>query len=323
MKRVVVTGGAGFIGSHLVDRLLAEGASVLVIDNFSTGLEKNLVPANESYPENLKTCKASICDQAALREVVNWKPDTVFHLAAQVNVRSSVAEPANDAQLNVAGTVNMLEAARMAGAKKFILTSTGGAIYGEQDVYPADESHPIKPESPYGMSKRAAELYLELYARLHSMCTVSLRLANVYGPRQNPKGEAGVVAIFCDRLRDGQALRINGDGLQTRDFVYVDDVIEAHFLSGQKSAAPGYSVRNVGRGVEITVLEIVDHLKAVWPEISGRSAAEITVENGPALPGEQRRSVIDNFKISSELNWNPSVSFRDGISRTVKSISDA
>lgn len=319
MNRVVVTGGAGFIGSHVVDALLAKGAEVLVIDNFSTGRESNLAQA-QSGAGKLSVVRESICSEAAREALVAFKPDAVFHLAAQINVRKSVDSPPFDAHENVVGTVSMLEAARLAGTKKFVFSSTGGAIYGEQDYFPADEKHPVRPKCPYGVSKRASELYLAYYAQECGMGTVSVRFSNVYGPRQNPHGEAGVVAIFTDRLFAGEMLRVNGDGGQTRDFVFVGDVVNACLLACGAATESSFEVFNVGRGVESSVNEIVDVLREIWtalfPETSDSS---FRVENGPDLRGEQRRSVIDAGKLTSRLGWQPEVDLSEGLDRTIRS----
>ena len=315
--KAVVTGGAGFIGSQIVDALLADGAEVLVVDDFSTGQDSNLESAKAGFADKLQVVKKDICDKSLADDFSTFKPEVIFHTAAQINVRRSVAEPAFDSDKNVSGTVNLLESGRLAGAKRFIFSSTGGAIYGEQEYFPADEVHPNHPESQYGVSKKAAELYLEFYARVHNLTTVSLRYSNVFGPRQNPHGEAGVVAIFTERLLAGESLRVNGDGEQTRDFVYVGDVVSANLKANTKTSAGEFSIYNVGTGVESSVLEIVAALKNVWPEHG--TGSELKVEHGPALPGEQKRSVIDSSKLSKEFGWTASVELEEGLVKTVKS----
>lgn len=309
--RALVTGGAGFIGSNLVDALLARGAEVLVIDDFSTGREDNLTTAKKVGDKRLTVLRLDICSPDAHKAVQDFKPETVFHQAAQMNVRKSVAEPLFDADKNVLGTINMLDAARLAGVKTFMFASTGGAIYGEQETFPATESHRVRPESPYGVSKRCGELYMEYFSRTYGFRAVAMRYANVYGPRQHPKGEAGVVAIFSMRIRDGETLRVNGDGKQTRDFVFIGDVVNANMLALEK-APTGFSFFNVGTGIETDILQLV----AAFP-----GGDKIKVEHGPGLAGEQMRSVIDYSKATRELGWKPQVKLAEGLRETLKSIS--
>lgn len=318
--RAVVTGGAGFIGSHLVDALAARGDDVLVVDNFSTGSEENLRSARDASG-TLEISVADICAKEASSAIVEFRPDVVFHFAAQINVRTSVEDPMFDAEKNVLGTVNILEAMRLSDCTRFVFSSTGGAIYGEQDLFPAPEDHPVRAESPYGVSKRAAELYLEYYARVFSRSVVSLRFSNVYGPRQNPKGEAGVVAIFSERLAAGLPLTVFGDGEQTRDFVYVGDVVHAAVLAADSADAAGYRVYNVGTGIETSVLDVVEGVRAGWHAV-GRDAGSIVVEHAPARRGEQRRSVIDHGKLTAELGWRPKVDLTSGLELTLKSYVD-
>jgi UDP-glucose 4-epimerase len=320
MARAIVTGGSGFIGSHLVDRLLADGYEVLVVDDLSTGVTQNLDSARKEFPDKLRVLEESICSEAAAAEVGSFAADVVFHLAAQMNVRKSVEEPAFDATANVVGIVNMLESAQRAGTKHFVFSSTGGAIYGEQDFFPADESHPIRPKSPYGVSKRAGELYLEYFAREGKMHCSSMRFANVYGPRQNPKGEAGVVAIFAQRLLNGEAIRVNGDGSQTRDFVFVSEVVDAcirAYTNPPASDDGSYRVFNVGTGIEASINDIVGAFQEIVNSLD--DVAEPQVEHGPALAGEQQRSVVSAVLLSNELKWESSVSLRDGLALTLDS----
>ena len=319
MEKAVVTGGAGFIGSHLVDELLAREVEVLVIDNLATGQANNLAEAGRTYPARLRVLDLDIADGRAKEEVLRFRPEVVFHLAAQVNVRYSVRDPVFDAQTNVVGTVNMLEAASRSAARSFVFASTGGAIYGEQDSFPADERHATKPKCPYGVAKRAAELYLEYYARTAAMTVVALRYANVYGPRQNSKGEAGVVAIFADRLAAGETLLINGDGEQTRDYVYVSDVVSANLIAAERISSLGFSVYNVGRGVETSVLDIVEEMRVIWQELHGDDAS-FRVAHGPEMPGEQRRSVIDSRKLREGFGWAPKVELAEGLRATLSSV---
>ena len=315
--KAVVTGGAGFIGSHLVDALVARGASVLVVDDFSTGREANLTSSRQSGRVEVLT--HDICSPDVKPQLKQFEPDTVFHLGAQMNVRRSVADPVFDAEKNVLGIVNLLESARCAGAKRFVFSSTGGAIYGEQDTFPADENHSVRPECPYGVSKRAGELYLEYFSRFYNSLAISLRFANVYGPRQNAKGEAGVVAIFCDRLLAGEPLTVFGDGLQTRDFVFGGDVVDACMRASQIADSTGFRVYNVGRGVETSVLDLVSAMKTSWTEIcGGQLPAPVIVQHAPALIGEQRRSVISPEKIERELGWQPRVDFVAGLRQTIE-----
>src|SRR5205085_988901 len=221
--RALVTGGAGFIGSNLVDALVARGDEVTVVDDLSTGKRENLEPA---LAAGARLVESDIRDAAAMRDVFgDASPEAVFHLAAQIDVRKSVADPGFDAGINVGGTIAVLDAARASGVRRVLNTSTGGAIYGEGRIVPAPEDHPVAPEAPYGQSKFAAEGYCELFTRLHGLSTVSLRYGNVYGPRQDPLGEAGVVAIFCGRLRAGEQPIVFGDGLQVRDYIHVADVV--------------------------------------------------------------------------------------------------
>ena len=319
-KRAVVTGGAGFIGSHVVDALIKRGLEVLVIDDFSTGMEANLASAKDSGRLFVVCC--DIVDGATNREILAFRPDAIFHHAAQMNVRRSVAEPLFDCEKNVKGTLNIAVAARDAGVKLVSFASTGGAIYGEQITFPAPEEHPVHAECPYGVSKRCGELYLEYYARSAGMHCVALRYANIYGPRQNAKGEAGVVAIFSEKILAGEPLTVNGDGEQTRDFVYVDDVVAANLAVldwkfGQAAGEPAFSVFNVGRGVENSVLDVVDGLRMAASKLG--ISKDLSVRHGPALPGEQRRSVIDATRIAKALKWQPTISLEAGLCSTLDS----
>jgi len=303
--RTVVTGGAGFIGSNLVDALLERGDEVTVVDDISTGKRENLAEAAAA-----RLVEADIRDAAALRDLFeDVRPEAVFHLAAQIDVRRSVADTPLDAAINVIGTINVLEAAKGAGAR-VVNSSTGGAIYGEGRQIPAPEDHPAEPEAPYGQSKFAAEGYLELYRRLHGLSTVSLRYGNVYGPRQDPLGEAGVIAIFCGKLADGGTPTIFGDGKQTRDYVYVGDVVAANLAAAGSDAHGAF---NIGTGVETSVLDIVDALA----EISGKP---FEAEHGPERPGEVRHIALDASRAKSELGWAPRVGLREGLERTLATV---
>jgi UDP-glucose 4-epimerase len=296
--RIIITGGAGFIGSHVQDAYLAMGHEILVIDNLITGNRRYLNPKT-------RFCEMDIVDPGVRKVFEDFKPDLVNHHAAQMDVRKSVADPLYDSQVNVLGMVNLLEASRQAGAKKFIFSSTGGAIYGEQDYFPADEKHPTRPASPYGLSKLAGEEYLKLYERLYGIPYVILRYANVYGPRQNPHGEAGVVAIFCERLLKGETPIINGDGEQTRDYVFVGDVIEAN-CAALRSDLKG--VYNIGTGVETSV-------NAIYAALA-KLAGTDQVEHGPAKAGEQRRSVISPELAKQAFGWKPVVTVPEGLKKT-------
>jgi UDP-glucose 4-epimerase len=293
--RAIVTGGAGFIGSHVADALLARGDEVHVVDSLATGSRAN-VPAGAELHE------VDIRDAALADLVAEVRPELVFHLAAQADVGTSVERPDFDADVNVVGTVRLLEATRRVGAS-VVFTSTGGAMYGECET-PADESHPREPLSPYGTSKLAGEEYLQTWNRLHGMANVVCRLANVYGPRQLPSLEGGVVAIFLNRLRAGEQTTIFGDGLQTRDFVFVGDV-----ASGLLAAADGSGVYNIGTGVRTSVLD----LHRLCAEVAG-VAAEPTL--GEPRAGDLRDSVLDPGRAGRELGWAPAHTLAEGLAET-------
>jgi UDP-glucose 4-epimerase len=306
--RAVVTGGAGFIGSNLVDALLERGDDVTVLDDLSTGRRENLEPA---LATGAKLVELDIRDAEAVIAVLErLRPRAVFHLAAQIDVRRSTQDPAFDARVNVEGTINVLQAALRVGVERFVNTSTGGAIYGETRILPAPEGHPVAPEAPYGQSKFAAEGYCELFRRLHTLSTVSLRYSNVYGPRQDPLGEAGVIAIFCGRLLAGERPTVFGDGLQTRDYVYVDDVVRANLLAVESPAGGAF---NIGRGVETTVLQLVE---ALAPH--ARDCFE--PEHAPARPGEVRHNALDSTRAEQELGWRATVGLEEGLERTLGSL---
>ena len=297
--KVIVTGGAGFIGSHSGRLLLAQGHEVHAVDDLSHG-------KREAVPQGATLHVLDVRSPELVKLAEQLKPDAVLHLAAQMDVRKSVADPADDASINILGTVNALEAARRAGTKRFVFASSGGAVYGEQDQFPCGESHPRRPASPYGTSKLCGEEYLLLWTRLHGLSTLALRYANVYGPGQDPMGEAGVVAIFAGKMLKGETPTINGDGLQTRDYVYVEDVARANVL-GLSSQVTG--ALNVGTGLETNVVEIARGLAAAL----GISQLP---KHGPTAPGEQRRSVIDPAAIGAALGWEPEVQLKEGLART-------
>jgi UDP-glucose 4-epimerase len=308
--KALVTGGAGFIGSNLVDALLARGDEAIVVDDLSTGRRENLEPG---LAAGATLVEADIRDRAALEELASReRPEVIFHLAAQIDVRKSIVDPAFDASINVGGTANVLEAARAAGAR-IVFSSTGGAIYGEGDgqELPLLEDAPLAPEAPYGQSKFAAEGYLALYERLYGLSTVALRLGNVYGPRQDPLGEAGVIAIFCGRLREGKRPTVFGDGKQTRDYIYVGDVVAA-MLAAAESETTGPI--NVGTGIETDVLELVHALG----ELGGNASFE--PEMAPPRTGEVQRISIDPGRAERELGWRAEMSLSEGLRVTLDSI---
>ncbi|MDX6719971.1 MAG: UDP-glucose 4-epimerase [Solirubrobacteraceae bacterium] len=310
--RVLVTGGAGFIGSHLVDALVARGDAVTVVDDLSSGREQNLAGALGGGAELVR---ADVRDgQALVGIVAGARPQAIFHLAAQVDVRVSLADPGHDARTNVEGTINVLEAARRAAVGRVVFSSTGGAIYGETDVLPTPESVAALPMAAYGQSKYCAERYLGLYERLYGLSTIALRFGNVYGPRQDPHGEAGVIAIFCGRLRAGERPRIYGDGTQTRDYIYVEDLVKA-LLSASESAAG--DVVNIGTETETSVLELL----RVLCEHHGPDAPQ--AEFAPARTGEIDRSCLDATRARELLGWRASTPIAEGLRRTYDSVAAA
>jgi UDP-glucose 4-epimerase len=306
--KALVTGGAGFIGSNLVDALLARGDEVTVIDDLSTGKRRNL---ERAIVNGASLEAVDIRYAEAVRNVVaGTQPEVIFHLAAQIDVRKSVADPAADARINVEGTANMLAAAQAHGVRRFVNTSTGGAIYGEGRQIPAPEDHPSAPEAPYGLSKWCAEQYCEIFTRLHGLSTVSLRYGNVYGPRQDPLGEAGVIAIFCGKVLDGGTAIIFGDGLQTRDYVYVDDVVEANLRAAETDTTGPV---NIGLGQEKSVLDIVEVLKQHAPN-------GFEPEHAPERPGEVQHIALDPSRAREELGWEAKVELEEGLRRTLDSL---
>ena len=299
--KVLVTGGAGFIGSALVDRLVGLGYQTVVVDDLSS-----VCP--DDVPRQVAFYRADIRDGLALDEVLaREKPEVVSHHAAQVSVRESAADPAHDASVNVVGLLNLLQACARHGVKRFVFASSGGAIYGEQEQFPADENHPLRPVSPYGVTKLASEHYLRCFQMMHGLPFLALRYANVYGPPQCHRGESGVVALFADRLLRSESVRINGDGFQTRDFVYLDDVVEANVLAIGSSRQ---GIFNVGTGVETSVNGLFAHLQ----RLTGNFADP---EYAPAMAGEQRRSALDAARIARQLGWKPRTSLVDGLAQTV------
>src|SRR5947199_1711946 len=283
-QTICITGGAGFIGSHLADAFLSRGDRVLVIDNLSGGRRENVPPGAELHVLDVRSKEAA----ALVREA---GVDVLVHHAAQMDVRRSVEDPVFDADVNVLGSLNLAEAARHGGVRQILFASTGGAIYGEQDFFPATEDHPARPLSPYGVSKLAFERYLYFYHSTYGLDVTCLRYANVYGERQNPHGEAGVVAIFLDRLLAGETPTINGAGLQTRDYVHVSDVVRANLAAAGR---PGFHTHNVGTGVETSVV-------GLYREVARALGSDAVAVHGPAKAGEQLRSVVDGARGRREL----------------------
>lgn len=300
--KILVTGGAGFIASNIADALVDKGHQVYILDNLSTGFEKNINP-------KAKFIKSDISSPSILKLFEEEKFDLVNHHAAQIDVRKSVSDPVFDANTNILGTINLLQACIKTGVKKFMFASTGGAIYGEQEYFPADESHPTNPVSPYGITKLSIEKYLFFYKNEYGLNYTILRYANVYGPRQNPFGEAGVVAIFTNKLLNNENPVINGEGKQTRDYVFVEDVVKANVITLVDKSSEIY---NVGTGFETSVNELFTKLNI----IAGNKAEE---KHGPAAKGEQLRSVISSAKLYNRFNWKPSIKMDEGLLKTFNS----
>lgn len=302
-RRLVVTGGAGFIGSHLAHRLAALGAHVAVIDDLSSGSRENL-------PADLAGFfKADIRDRPTLGRVFSeFRPEIVFHQAAQISVSVSVREPAHDASINIMGLLNILEECIVHGVSRFVFASSGGTLYGEVSDRPARERDPLIPKSPYGIAKQASEGYLDFFSREHGLESVSLRYANVYGPRQDPQGEAGVVAIFSNLLLSGQAPTIFGDGSQVRDYIHVADVVEANIAAAL--AAEVSAAYNIGTGVGTDV-------NTLYAKVTKALGAKVTPIYGPARPGDLQRSILDATKAAAELGWTPSIALDEGIKDAV------
>lgn len=299
--KILVTGGAGFIGSHIVDACIERGHQVTIVDNLSTGRRNNVHP-RANFQE------IDIRDTVPLHRVMeDGRFDAVCHQAAQMNVRKSVDDPAYDASVNLIGMLNLLEGCVKTGVRKVVFASSGGAIYGEQDVFPADEAHSTRPISPYGVAKLATEQYLFYYKAVHGIDAVSLRYANVYGPRQNPEGEAGVVSVFATRMLKGEPAFINGTGKQTRDYVFVGDVVRANLFALDHR---GFDCFNIGTGIETDVI-------ALFRKIRDLTGSDIQEEHAPAKKGEQLRSVLDYGKMSRTFGWKPEVSLEDGLRVTV------
>ncbi|MFN8625862.1 MAG: NAD-dependent epimerase/dehydratase family protein [Candidatus Binatia bacterium] len=299
--RILVTGGAGFIASHVADAFVAAGHDVAILDDLSSGRRENLNPKARFY-------QLDVQDAAVADVFQRERPEVLCHHAAQMDVRRSVADPIFDARVNLVGLLNLLEQGRQHGLRRVLFASTGGAIYGEQDVFPARETHKTEPLSPYGVAKLASERYLFFYSATYGISYAALRYANVYGPRQNPHGEAGVVAIFCEKLLRGEQPVINGDGTQTRDYVYVGDLVRAN-LAALQSKFTG--ALNLGTGIETDV----NALFRTLVRLCGSAATDV---HGLAKAGEQRRSVIDNALAQRVLGWRPEVTLEAGLQRTVE-----
>ena len=305
-KRILVTGGAGFIASHVGDQLVAAGHDVAVIDNLSIGKREYVPAAAQFYPYDIKSPKT-------IELIRGWRPQVIVHHAAQMSVQVSVQDPIFDARENILGSLNLFQAAAEAKVEKVIFASTGGAIYGDDAPLPARETDRARPEAPYGIAKLAVEHYLHFYQREHGIIPIALRFANVYGPRQNGMGEAGVVAIFIEKFLAGQQPRINGDGLQTRDFVFVGDIVAANLLALDYPQAGTF---NIGTGRETDILTVYLKLQ----ELLGSPLGPV---HGPAKPGEQRRSVLDSTLAQTELGWQPRVSLAQGLAQTAAAFREA
>lgn len=297
--KIVVTGGAGFIGSHVAEIFIEAGHEVMVLDDLSRGKESNI-------PDGASFVKASIINDDLIKIFASFKPQAICHHAAQISVRDSVADPFTDMKVNIEGMVRTLEASRQTGVEYFIFASTGGALYGDQLEYPAPETHPTYPLSPYGISKLAGEKYLYFYRRQYGIKGVALRYSNVYGPRQDPEGEAGVVAIFCKALVEGRSPTINGDGTQTRDFVFVRDVAKANLLALERKVEGEF---NIGSGIETNINQVAE-------KIAKSAGSNLPFRHGPPKPGEQLRSVLDYSLAKKVLSWVPETQFDAGIKKT-------
>lgn len=299
--KILVTGGAGFIASQIADAFIEEGHQVVILDDLSTGYEKNINP-------KAKFVKTNICDKSLDKLFESEKFDVVNHHAAQMDVRRSVKDPEFDATTNILGTINLLQNCVKYKVKKFMFASTGGAVYGEQDYFPADEKHSQQPKSPYGISKLAVEKYLYFYNSEYKLNYTILRYANIYGPRQNPFGEAGVVAIFSTKLLKGEQPIINGHGKQTRDYVFVGDVVKANLLGLNDEASDVY---NIGTGFETDVNQLFHYINDI-------TKANKEEKHGPTAAGEQLRSVITSDKLFNKFGWRPSTKLEDGLKATVE-----
>lgn len=306
--KIAVTGGAGFIGSHIVDRLLANGHQVAVIDNYSSGRAENLESAQQNHADHLLTHEVDIRDPGLFELFTKEKPECVLHLAAQIDVRKSVSNPMYDADVNITGTLNVLEASIRSGVRRLVFASSGGAVYSEPQYLPVDESHPKQPLSPYGISKKAIDDYLFFYATTYGLPSLSLALGNVYGPRQDPYGEAGVVAIFIGQMLTGKIPTINGDGNQLRDYVYVQDIVDA-FVAAMDVEKTGFF--NIGTGIGTSVNDL-------YHELAKAVGFTLPPTYGPAKPGEMRRIYLDYKAAERHIGWKPRYALTDGLLATVE-----
>ena len=301
--KILITGGAGFIGSHITDKLIKNKHKIVIIDNLSTGVEKNINPKAKFYYADLTNFKK-------ISEIFKKeKPEIVFHLAAQIDVRKSVAKPVEDAGINILAGINLIDIAYKSKVKKFIFSSTGGAIYGETKFRPTKEDHPEWPLSPYGIGKLSIDKYLNYYNQVFGFNFISLRYSNVYGPRQNSKGEAGVVAIFIDKMIRKENPIINGNGKQTRDYIFVEDVAEANLAALKNYKVSGFF--NIGTGIETDVNELFD-------EINKHFEGKFKKIHGQTKLGEQKTSCLSNSKAKKILKWKPKINFENGIEKTYK-----
>jgi len=297
--KILVTGGAGFIGSHLVDRLIAEGNSVVVVDNLSTGKKESLNSKAVFY-------NTDICDDEISNIFQKEKPELVFHLAAQISVRKSVSDPIKDAKINILGSLNILENSRKYNIKKTIFASTGGVMYGNASIIPTPETYTAQPLCPYGICKLSVEHYLNYYKNIFNLKYIALRFGNVYGPRQDKNGEAGVVAIFCGKMLNNQDCVINGDGLQTRDYIYIKDVIKGLTIAAESDQTGIY---NIGTGIETDVNNIYSTLKTIL-KVDGKAI------HGTAKSGDHRRGSIDASRAQNELKWRFQYDINKGLIET-------
>ncbi|MGO9620795.1 MAG: NAD-dependent epimerase/dehydratase family protein [Desulfobaccales bacterium] len=299
-KKILLTGGAGFIGSHLAEAFLSQGHEVAVVDNLSSGRREQVPVGAQFYSYDIRSQETSDL-------IGRWRPQVLVHHAAQMSVRLSVEDPVMDARENIMGSLNLFQAAARVGMEKILFASTGGAMYGDQAPVPAREEDPAMPECPYGVAKLAVEHYLHFYQREYGITPISLRYANVYGPRQNGLGEAGVVAIFIEKFLAGEQPLINGDGLQTRDFVCVEDLVAANLAALDY---PRAGVFNIGTGRETDILTVYRQLQGIIGSPRGPA-------HGPAKPGEQRRSALDSTRAGKLLDWHPRLTLAEGLARTV------